>query len=169
MITMLTLVTVDAMSSRDRDKILNLCGLTMSKQCDVTTLLDFFCSLQKHGTHACPVELVKATSTEFDDFVASLIAVLTRKLGLDYTHVAIGCGGDPHDAFDADIALGQRVDECLEDAYARARILNNENLFRSTVKRTSFRDAPRVVWVRDIDDFEFKSRHMTLPEWISDL
>ncbi len=156
----LSLVTVDAVSSSDRDKIINTCGLAVSKHCDPATLLNFFCSLSKSGVYACPVELVKARATEFDDFTVSLINVLTRKLGLDYEHVAIGCGGDPHEAFDNDISSGHRIDECLEDAYARAKVLNNENLFRSVAKTASFRSPPRVVWVRDIR--EFKNIHANL-------
>ncbi len=156
----LSLVTVDAVSSSDRDKIINACGLVVSKHCDAAALLHFFCSLPKSGVYACPIELVKANTTEFDNFTTSLVNVLTRKLGLDYEHVAVGCGGDPHEAFDNDITTGHRVDECLEDTYARARVLNNENLFRAVAKTASFQKPPRIVWVRDVR--EFKSTHVFL-------
>lgn len=156
----LSLVTVDAVSSSDREKIINACGLVVSKHCDATALLNFFCSLPKRGVYACPVELVKSRATEFDDLVVSLINALSKKLELDYEHVAIGCGGDPHEAFDNDISSGHRIDECLEDAYARARVLNNENLFRSVAKMASFRDPPRIVWVRDVRDFKNASESL---------
>lgn len=163
----LTLVTIDTMSACDRDKIINACGLSHAKQADVNTVLDFFCHLPKSGVHVCPLELVKARASEFDDLIVSLINVLTRKLELDYVHVAIGCGGDVHEAFETDIALGLRVDEDLEDVYSRARVLNNENIFRSVVKSIPFRQAPRTIWVRDVYDFELKSRHSGFLEWIS--
>lgn len=163
----LVIATVDAMSMVDRERIVKKLGGTALWKNSESGLLDFFCGLPRDGVHVCPIELVKSTRTELDDLTNMLARVLSRKLGLDYKHVAIGCGGNPHEAFETDISLGRRTTESLDDAYARARILNDERVFRNAAHELSIRRVPDVLWAPNAIELEFKMDNHDISSWIS--
>lgn len=166
----LIVATVDAMRLDDRERIVKKLGGTPLWKISESCILDFFERLPETdaGVYVCPVELVKARRTELDELTNTLARVLTDKLGLEYRHVALGCGGDPHDAFEADIFLGRRTGECLEDAFARGRVLNDERSFRETARALAIRGVPTVVWAPTAAELEFKIDRRGTSAWISD-
>jgi hypothetical protein len=164
----LVVATVDAMRLDDKELIAKKLGGTPLWKLSESSVLDFFERMPETGVCVCPIELVKSKRTELDDLTHTLARVLSEKLGLEYHHVAIGCGGDPHDAFDVDICLGRRTEECLEDAYARGRILNDERAFREVARALTIRGGvPTVIWAPDARELEFKMGHRDLASWIS--
>jgi hypothetical protein len=161
--------TVDAMRLDDKELIVKKLGGTPLWKFSESSMLDFFERMPEHGVCVCPIELVKSKRTELDDLTSTLARVLSDKLGLEYCHVAIGCGGDPHEAFEIDISLGRRTEECLEDAYARGRVLNDERAFREVARALSIRGGvPTVIWAPNARELEFKIEHRDLTAWISD-
>lgn len=166
---MIIVATVDAMRLDDREQIVKKLGGTPLWKFSESSMLDFFERLAENETEVCvcPIELVKSKRTELDDLAITLARVLTDKLGLEYHHLALGCGGDPHDAFEADISLGRRTEECLEDAFVRGRALNDERSFRDAVRALAIRGAPTVLWAPTATELEFKIDRRGTTAWIS--
>lgn len=165
----LVLATVDAMCLNDRERIIKKLGGTALWKNSEAGLLDFFCGLSREGVHVCPIELIKAQRTDLDDLADMLARVLARKLGLEYKHVAIGCGGNAHDAFELDITLGRRTTESIEDAFSRGRVLNDERAFRNIARALTICTAeePTVLWAPNAAELEFKMEHHPISSWIS--
>ena len=80
-----------------------------------------------------PLELVYGRR-DVDALTTKLARAFLNKSGARFEHTAMAIGGNPHDAFEDDISTGRRVDGTLEEAIARAAVLNDPARFERIAK-----------------------------------
>ena len=142
---MITILTVDAVAGIDRDKAL---GDTKANYAcapfkrTVEALVDFLDHFERAsrangglggGMVTYPLELVSGRR-DIDALTTKLARAFLNKTGARFEHVAKVIGGDPHEAFENDISTGRRIDGTLEEAIARAAVLNDRVTFERIAK-----------------------------------
>ena len=85
------------------------------------------------GVVTYPLELVSGRR-DVDALTTKLARAFLNKSGARFEHTAMVIGGNPHDAFEDDISTGRRIDGTLEEAIARAAVLNDPTTFERIAK-----------------------------------
>ena len=156
---MITVLTVDAVAGIDREKALGIGEKSFGDKANyacapykntIEALVDFFDRFEAAATEnesgsgdgrggdgrgvvTYPLELVSGRR-DVDALTTKLARAFLNKSGARFEHTAMVIGGNPHDAFEDDISTGRRIDGTLEEAIARAAVLNDPTTFERIAK-----------------------------------